>query len=43
MCTTRLSPEVLATAEIVGAHADEPKAEPTTKIVKRTSKGVKTK
>lgn len=44
MSTTRLSPELLAAAEIVGDHPEtEEKTEPVTKVVKRTSKGVQHK
>lgn len=50
MYTTRLSDEVIATAETVGAHpeptdpnATEVKAEPRTKVVKASTRGVKTK
>ena len=44
MCTTRLGADQLAGAEIVGQHPEpEVVEEPKTKVVKRTSKGVKTK
>lgn len=44
MSTTRLSEEILALAENVGAHA-EPDEQPTTetKVVTRSSKKVRTK
>jgi hypothetical protein len=49
--TTRLSDDIVATAETVGAHAEptevttdaEVKAEPKIKVVKASSRGVKTK
>lgn len=52
MPTTRLSDDIIATAETVGAHAEptettteptEVKAEPKVKVVKASSRGVKTK
>lgn len=48
MTTTRLSDAVLAQADIVGVHAEPTEYEPEhpeveTKVVRRTSKGVKTK
>jgi len=46
--TTRLSPELLAEAEIVGAHSDGETPEVqdkvvNDKVVRKTSRGVKTK
>ena len=47
MSTARLSPELLADAEIVGAHPEPEDAVvkdvPVTKVVRKSSKGVHTK
>ena len=53
MYTTRLSDDIIATAETVGAHPEptdptlnspaEVPTEPKTKVVKASSRGVKTK